>query len=84
MSKYPMDKNSIKNLLYGGISELVNDREFYHLSSIGMEYSKLTDRGAAAILLFINQMAVNILVAQQAELDERAKKLVINGLKGEK
>ncbi len=79
-----MDKDSIKDLLYGGISELVNNRDFYHMSGVSTEYSKLTDRGAAAILMFINQMAVNILVAQQAELDNRAKQLVLNGLKGEK
>ena len=78
-----MDKEAVKNLLFGGFCELTRDSRYYHHSSVGPEYCHFTARGEIAIKDFMTQMAVNIHAAEVADLDRRAKEMVIKGLKGE-
>jgi hypothetical protein len=78
-----MDKEAVKNLMFGGFCELTRDSRFYHHSAVGPEYCYFTDRGKIAITDFMIQMAVNIHKAEVADLDRRAKEMVIKGLKGE-
>lgn len=78
-----MDKEAIKNIMYGGLREIVRDHRYYYHSSIGPEYCRFTDLGDKAVKDFVTQMAVNIRKADEVDLDKRAKELVISGLKGE-
>jgi hypothetical protein len=32
-----MDRAAIKNFIYGGVEELLNDKKFYHHSSVGSD-----------------------------------------------
>jgi len=84
VKKFNMDKIAIKELLYGGINELAHNKKFYYHSTVGSNYCHWTDEGAQALTEFLNTIAVNIFEAEAAELDKRAKELVINGLKGDK
>jgi len=77
-----MDSNAIKELLYGGIKELMNNRNYYYNSGAGAEYSHWTESGEQAITDYTNLIGRKILEVQQQELDKHAKELVINGLKG--
>jgi len=79
-----MDKLAVKELIYGGINELVHNDKFYRHSSVGPEYCRFTDAGKVALEEFMAQMAVNMYKAESADLDKRAKEMVINGLKGER
>jgi len=79
-----LEKSAIKELLYGGISEILNNRQYYYHSSIGAEYSHFTDAGKAAMAEYLNIMGAEMIKAEEASLNKRAKDLVINGLKGEK
>ena len=79
-----LEKSAIKDLLYGGISEILNNRNYYYHSSIGAEYSHFTDAGKAAMAEYLNIMGAAMIKAEEASLNKRAKDLVINGLKGEK
>ena len=83
MKNYNMDKDAVKNLMFGGICELVRDRRYYYHSSVGDNYCHFTDEGDKAVKAFIAQMALNIHKAEEADLDRRAKEMVIKGLKGE-
>ena len=83
MKNYNMDKEAVKNLMFGGFCELTRDSQYYHKSSVGPEYCHFTDRGKIAITDFMTQMAVNIHKAEEADLRKRAKEMVIQGLKGE-
>jgi hypothetical protein len=83
VKNYNIDKEAVKNLMFGGFCELIRDSRFYHHSTVGPEYCHFTDRGKIAVTDFMTQMAVNIHKAELADLDKRAKELVINGLKGE-
>lgn len=76
-----MQKSAIKDLVYGGIEELVNNKAFYYKSSMGQEYSHFTDDGKAAVSEFMDLMAWKIKEANEEDLDRRAKQQVLDQLK---
>lgn len=76
-----MKKSAIKDLIYGGLEEILNNRSYYYHSSVGSSYSHLTEDGKAAVIEFTELMAFKILEAENADLNERAKQQVINQLK---
>lgn len=69
--------------IYAGIMAVLNDNNCYYRSKIGEkgEYNKFKDEGKDALTAFIEQMAPLMLRQQDAELDELAKKLVLEELK---
>ena len=79
-----MDKDAVKNLVFGGVCELIRDTRYYYYSSVGSNYCHFTDKGEVALKEFMSQMATVIRQAEEADLDKRAKDMVIRGLKGEK
>jgi len=79
-----MDRQAIKDLTYGGIQELLKNRTYYYHSSVGSGYSHWTEEGKAALAEFMNMVGFEMLRAEEAELDRRAKKMVMDGLKGVK
>jgi predicted GIY-YIG superfamily endonuclease len=78
---FRMDKGAIKQLMYGGIKELMNDRRFYYNSGMGRKYSHWTDEGKLAIYEFVSDISMYITDAENAELDNRAKEMVLKELK---
>lgn len=79
-----MDKQAVKDLMFGGINELMCNRNYYHHSSVGMTYSHWTDEGKEALHEYMTIMGWKLKEAEEADLKERSKQMVINGLKGEK
>ena len=77
-----MQKGAIKDLIYGGIEEILNNRNYYYHSSVGAGYSHLTDEGKEAVAEFMNLMAWKIKEANEADLEKRAKQQVMDALKG--
>jgi hypothetical protein len=78
-----MDKDAVKDLMYGGINELIHNEKYYRHSSVGPEYCHFTETGKVALAEFMSQMAVNMYKAESASLNKRAKEIVVSGLKGE-
>ena len=78
-----MDKLAVKDLMYGGLNELIHNDKYYKHSAVGPAYCRFTDTGKVALEEFMAQMAVNMRKAENEELNRRAKEMVINGLKGE-
>jgi hypothetical protein len=76
-----MEKSAIKEIIYGGISELMRNRRYFYHSSIGRQYCHWTDDGKAAMQTFLNEMTTHIYDAEEKALDERAKKMVLDTLK---
>jgi len=79
-----MDKSAVKDLIFGGINELMRNRHYYYHSSIGQSYSHWTDEGQKALVEYMNVMGWKLREAEEAELKERSKQMVLSGLKGEK
>lgn len=78
-----MKKAAIKDQLYGGIVEMMHNRTLFHRSDIGAkhEYSRWSDEGQQELLDFVQEISRKILVAEDAELDRRAKDMVIKTIK---
>jgi len=76
-----MEKGAIKDLIYGGLEELINNQKYYYHSTIGHSYSHLTEKGEAAIIDFMNLMSWQMRQAENADLELRAKEQVLNSLK---
>ena len=75
-----MQKAAIKDLIYGGLEEILNNRSYYYHSSIGAEYSRFTDDGRQAVVEFMDLMAFKIKQAEDRDLDRRAKQQVLDQL----
>lgn len=78
-----MNRQASKDVLYGGLVELVNNPKYYYHSSIGAEYSHWTEDGAKVLAEYMALMANNIYKAEQESLDKRAKAMVLSKLKGD-
>jgi hypothetical protein len=78
-----MDSTTIKELIYGGVSELMKNRRFYYHSTIGESYSFWTPEGTEALLDFVMLMSKKMIEAEEVELDKRAKAMVLKELRGE-
>jgi len=77
-----VEKAAIKELLYGGISELMKNRRYYYQSSVGKTYNSWTDDGQIAVHEFVSEITHFIIEADKKELDARAKEMVLETLKG--
>jgi hypothetical protein len=82
--KYKMNKSVVKDIIYGGIVEMMNNRDLFYNSSVNTKYSEWTAAGIIALQEFLQAMSTQILDSQEEDLNKRAKEMVINGLKGEK
>jgi hypothetical protein len=76
-----MKKSAIKDLIYGGLEELINNRAYYYHSNIGSQYSHLTEDGKVALAEYMEMIAWKIHEAENADLNERAKQQVLDQLK---
>jgi len=83
VKKSKMKKDAVKDLMFGGVSELMRNPNYYYLSSVGSAYSYWTDEGKEALQEYMDLMAYKFHEAEQESLNTRAKELVIKGLKGE-
>lgn len=77
-----MNKQAVKDLTYGGLMEMLNNRNLYYKSSVGKDYSHLTDDGKVAVAEYIELVAWKMIQAEEADLDRRAKEMVLKELKG--
>lgn len=78
-----MNKKAIKDIMFGGISELIKNKNFYYFSTVGSEYCHWTEEGKVELQSYMDLMAYKMLEAEEESLNKRAKELVIKGLKGE-
>ena len=79
-----MEKDAVKAIMYGGINELMNNKDYFRRSAVGSKYSEWTETGMRVLMEHTLEMSRHIQDAEDKALDKRAKELVIKGLKGEK
>ena len=78
-----MDRKALKDFLYGGVSELMKDRQYYYYSSVGGEYCHWTEEGQTALLELMQLISYKMLETENEELNQRSKAIVMKTLKGE-
>lgn len=76
-----MKKDAVKDLMFGGVSELMRNPNYYYFSSVGSNYCHWTESGKLALQEYMELMAVKFHEAETADLDRRAKQLVLGALK---
>jgi hypothetical protein len=76
-----MDRAAIKDLVYGGMLELMRNRDYYYNSGVSANYNHWTEEGKIALADYMNLVAGKMWEAEQAELDRRARDLVVKELK---
>ena len=82
--KTSMKKHALKDQLYGTILEMTKNPKLYYISSIQRnthEYSNWNEDGRIELQEFIEDITRKMLIAEQLELDARAKELVFKELK---
>jgi hypothetical protein len=79
-----MEQLALKETLYAGIRALAENRRYYYQSAMGTDYSHWTDEGKLALADYTKVIIGMVLVEEERLLNNRAKDLVIKGLKGEK
>lgn len=76
-----MKNTSLKDGLYGGLSEIIKNPKIYYHSIVGSEYCKFTDTGKEEIIKWLEMHAVAIIKYEEEMLEARAKELVLKELK---
>lgn len=71
----------LPNQVYAGLFEILKDKNLYYQSGIDSKYDKFTDKGEQAVLEWIKFVAPKMISVEKAELDVRAKQLVVEELK---
>jgi hypothetical protein len=67
--------------IYAGLREILKDPSLYYQSTIDKGYNKFTEKGEQAVLEWIKFVAPKMIELENAELDAKAKELVIKELK---
>ena len=81
LARITMDNDVLRTVTYAGLRDLLFDRKYFYYSSVGANYSHLTEDGERAVLEYIKTMAPLMREAEEKALDQRAKDLVMQTLK---
>jgi len=76
-----MDKMALKETIYGSLKELLSNSRYIYNSNVGPEYSEWTEAGQKEILSYLKHVGFLIVQSERAELDRRAKEMVLENLK---
>ena len=71
-----------KDRVYGTLKEFTKNPKFWRSSPVGREYCHLTDEGREVIVDLIEDMLKAIDMVERKALDQRAKEIVFDTLKG--
>ena len=78
-----MDKQTTKDIMYGGIVALMDNPTYFRKSTIDPKYSEWREPGLTALNEFMAYMTTQIAVVEEETLISKAKELTLKGLKGE-
>lgn len=81
VKKSKMRKSAVKDLMFGGMMELSRNSRYYYHSTVGKTYCYWTEEGKEAIVEFMKELAPMMRMAEEQDLDERAKQMVLKELK---
>jgi len=77
--KDTLDRDTVKDMIYGALRELSNNKKFYY-GGISDDFSQLTQQGGEELIMIFNKFLPLLRRAEEADLRERAKRLVYNEL----
>jgi hypothetical protein len=71
-----------KDIVYGALLELSQNKKVWHESTVSPEYSHLTEEGKEAIIHVIEDMFRGLQTIHNQEIKEEAKRQTMESLKG--
>jgi hypothetical protein len=75
-----MERQALKDMIYGSIEELLQDNRYYYHSSIGAGYSHFTDAGKQNLTELLDMVAFEMKKCRDAEDEKRSRDLVMKEL----
>jgi hypothetical protein len=81
---YKLAQSADKDKVYGALKEFTKNERLWRSSSVGREYSHLTDEGREVIADMMQDILRTVDILERKAVDQRAKELVFETLKGEK
>jgi hypothetical protein len=78
---FDIKRSMNKDLVYGGLMELVKNKSVWHESTVAPEYSHLTEDGKKAIIHVVENMFRGMQVIHETEVYEEAKRQTLEALK---
>lgn len=79
--KYDLKRAMNKDIVYGALMELSQNKQVWHESTVGAEYSHLTEEGKDAIIHVIEEMFRGLQTIHKQEITEEAKRQTLAALK---
>ena len=76
-----MKERDLDLAMLGAIKGILSQNSLFYYSSVGNDYSHLTESGKEAVIELVNMFAPRLRKAHEIALDDRAKELVIKELK---
>jgi hypothetical protein len=78
--KYDLRRSMNKDIVYGSLMELSRNNRVWYESSVGPEYSSLTEDGKKAIIHVVEEMFRGLQRIHAEEVKEEAKKQMLDEL----
>ena len=79
---YKLAQEADKDKVYGALKEFINNPRLWRSSPVGREYSHLTEEGREVIADMMQDILRTVDVLERKALDQRAKEIVFDTLKG--
>jgi hypothetical protein len=80
---YKLAQEADKDKVYGALKEFTKNPRLWRASPVGREYSHLTAEGEEIIADMMQDILRTVDVLERKALDQRAKEIVFDTLKGE-
>jgi hypothetical protein len=80
--KFNLRRSMNKDIIYGALLELSQNKQVWHESTVSPVYSHLTDEGKEAIIHVVEDMFRGLQTIHQQEIKEEAKRQTLEHLKG--
>lgn len=81
-TNFKLAQEANKDVVYGALQGITKNPKLWYSSTVSREYSKLTDDGREVIVNLMQELLRTIDVLEHKALDERAKEITMEILKG--
>lgn len=82
VKNYNLAQEADKDKVYGALKEFTRNQRLWRSSPVGREYCHLTEEGREVIVDMLQDLLRTIDILERKALDQRAKEITIEALKG--
>jgi len=83
VKKSNLDKQILKDMIYGCLRELGENKDLFYHSSFGQQYSHFHDKGKEPVLEILHDLICKIREVEEQAFEDRKKQETFDALKGE-